>query len=246
MYTRERKNNISKGVVFVLAMIITLSFMLPGIALASSEDLRDMDDTIDGQNNYLYEGIMERREGGPNDLDNIWNDSDKRNAEGANAQINMSSISRAVEVNTVRLSLWARKYIVPFTIVILLFNVFMLATTGVKNYSNRKKYIYGSIFLYIFFLIVLNFPLYILWRHSLGTEAPFTLDGFYLFVEGLTDFLKEQSFIISLIILSYGLVNYIGSETNLPKRMASTYAMKASVLLFVLFQIMPLILKLAV
>lgn len=230
----------------ILALFFVFIFVLSfGGMCFASENLNDMDRTIDEQNEYLYDGIMENKQYGPNDLEEMLRESDRKNAQG-NQTIDVSSISKAVEINTVRLSLWARKYIVPFTIVIMLFNVFMLSTTGVKNYKNRKRYIYGSVFLYVFFLIVLNFPLYLLWRYSLGVTSPFSFEGFYSFVEGLTDFLKEQSFVLSLIILSYGLVNYIGSQSNLPKRLASSFAIKASVLMFILFQIMPLILKLAI
>lgn len=243
MYLNKRKHG---NIIFLfLAAAMLLGFVFPMTALAS-ENLKDMEITIDSQNEYLYEGIMENEKNGPNDLENMLKESDRKNAQGATHNIDMGSISDAVEVNTIKLSLWARKYIVPFTIIIMLFNVFMLSTTGMKNYSKRKRYIYGSIFIYIFFLIVINFPLYLLWRYSLGTEGIFNFEWFYSFVEGLTDFLKEKSFVFSLIILSYGLVNYIGSQNDIPKRMASTFAMKASILMFVLFQIMPLILKMAV
>lgn len=234
-----------KNILLILIGVFLVSFLIPVVSVATSEDIREIDDTIDNQNNTLYEMIMDNKKHGSNDMEEMLKESDRKNAQGSQ-NINLSNIGRAIEINSVKLSLWARKYIVPFTIVIILFNVFMLATTGVKNYKNRKKYIFGSVFLYVFFLIVLNFPLYLLWRYSLGFESPFSFQGFYVFVEGLTDFLKEQSFVISLIVMSYGLVNYIGSVSNLPKRLASLYAIKASVLMFILFQIMPLILKLAV
>lgn len=246
MYTKIRRGKLKSKITLLFFSIIILAFTTSSLIYATSEDLKDMDNTIDEQNTYLYDAIMKNRGKGANDLKEMLKESDRRNADGAGANIDIPGIGKAVEINIIKLSLWARKYIVPFTIMILLFNIFMFATTGVKNYGNRKQYIYGSIFLYVFFLVILNLPLYILWRRSLGIEAPFTFDGFYLFVEGLTSFLKKQSFVISLIILSYGLINYIGSETNLPKRLASVYVMKASALLFVLFQIMPLILKLAV
>lgn len=243
MYT---KTVITHLKIKMISIFIFLLFLvsLPFNAIASN-DVKDMDNTIEEQNEFLYEGIMENKKYGPNDLEEMLKESDRKNAEGISG-IDLSNLSRAVEINTVKLSLWARKYIVPFTIILMLFNIFMLATTGVKNYGNRKKYIFGSIFLYVFFLIILNFPLYLLWRYSLGVDGTFNFQGIYAFVEGLTQFLKKQSFVFALIIMSYGLVNYVGSQLDLPKRKASVFAMKSSVLMFILFQIMPLILKLAV
>lgn len=234
---------ILKSKLFVYS--IALFFLFTPSYIISSSDVLEMENTIEEQNRFLYEGIMENKKYGPNDLEEMLKESDRRNSEETR-EINLSILSRAVEINSVKLSLWARKYIVPFTIILLLFNVFMLSTTGVKNYANRKKYIFGSMFLYVFFLIVLNFPLYLLWRYSLGVASPFTFDGLYSFVEALTLFLKEQSFVFALIVMSYGLVNYVGSQLDLPKRKASVFAMKSSVLMFILFQIMPFILKLAV
>lgn len=244
MYTDNqilRKTNI---IYFILFIFVSTMLIFSDFSYATS-DLKDMDNSINKQNEEIYEGIIENKTDGVNVLEEIFIESDRKNQQGGAAEIDLSSISEAVEINSIKLALWARKYIVPFTVLIMLFNVFMLATTA-KNYKDRKKYIIGSIFLYVFFLIVLNFPLYLLWRYSLGVSAPFSFEGFYGFVEGVTDFLKEQSFVFSIIILSYGIVNYVGSQNNLPKRMASQFMIKTSFLMFVLFQIMPLILKLAI
>lgn len=230
-------------VICLVSILTTLAVSVP--SYANDDTFDNIESDIDKQNEQLYDKIMRYKTDGVNDLDSMFKESDRMNKEGGTAGFDLSKISSALQINSVKLALWARKYIVPFTILIILFNVFLLATSA-KNYKNRKKYILGSVFFYVVFLIVLNFPIYLLWRYSLGPGTPFSFDGFYGFVEGITIFLKEQSFVFSIIVISYGIVNYIGSQNNLPRRLSSQFIMKTSVAMFVIFQILPLVLKLAV
>lgn len=227
----------------LLIILICLMFVVPNLSFAN--ELEVIGNTVDDQNDRLYESIMKNKKDKINPLDQILDESDRKNAAPP-SEINLSNIAKSLEINSIRLALWARKYIFPFTILIILFNIAMYATTGVKNYSNRRKYIFGSIFFYILFLIILNFPLFLLWTYSLEDGSMFSFDKFYIFVEGVTTFFKKNSFVFSIIVLSYGAINYISAQSDLPKQFASKFAIKASFFMFILFQILPFVMKLAI
>ena len=156
-----------------------------------------------------------------------------------------SKVSNNLEKLSIQLALGARKFIVPITVITLLLNTIMLSTAGTKSLKKRKKYLYGSFMFYIFFLLVLNFPIYLIWRYSIGEKGFISFNGFYLFSMALSNFFKEHSFMFSIIIFSYGIINYILSDNDIPRRLASSYLIKMSAVLFVVFQTLPWILKLA-
>lgn len=227
-----------------IILIVAILLSIDMVCLAEN-DLKDMNNKIDEQNEKLYKKILENTKNESNILEQMIKESDRKNT-GSTREINLGNIASGIQKGSILLAIKARKYVVPVTMLILLFNIFMLSATGAKNIKNRKKYIYSSVFFYMFFLIVLNFPLYLLWRSSIGAGDIFNLNKLFELVEGISKFLKDNSFVFSVIIFAFGLVNKISSESNLPKRLASEYMIKMSFILFALFNLMPYILKLAV
>lgn len=224
---------------YKIHVIVLILCCLFNITSVYAEDVKNK---IDEQNQTIYDGIIENRKEDGNSIDKVLDHVDQKE----NETLDISGMGGNIEKASIKLSLAARKYIIPITILIIIFNVFMLTVTGAKNMSNRKRYIVGSIFLYILFLIVLNFPIYLLWRYSSGKEGIFLFKDFYGFVNSVISFFRDNSFVFSVIVFSYGIVNYISSETNLPKRKASTYMMKMSIIMFFMFQALPFIMKLAI
>jgi len=227
----------SKKVIFLLILISLLINALGVIAFAE-------EDKIENQNELIYEEIMRRKDIDRNPLDKVYEDLKKSDEE--NRGLNLRGVSDFLYDSSIKLSLLARKIIVPITLLVLLFNIFMLAFTGAKSIKNRKKYIVGSILFYIVFLTILNLPIYLLWRHSVGSEEIYDLNAFYRFADATSIFLKSNSFVIFIIIFAFGVVNRITSELDLPKRLASNFVIKISFVLLLLFNIMPFLLKLAI
>lgn len=227
---------------FVVFILIFLLIASNGLVVYADGAIKNIDETLDGQNEILYDEIMKNKKDKGSDFDKILNSRDDKDDD----VFSLSGVGKSIEHNSIKLALFARKYIVPLTILILLFNTFMITTTGAKSIKNRKKYITSSIFFYIFFLIILNFPIYLLWRYSVDIESTFFFRDFFGFVDSVAKFFKENGFVFSTIVLSYGMVNYISSESNVPKRLASSYMIKMSFVMFALFQILPLIFKLAI
>ncbi|MCK9471273.1 MAG: hypothetical protein M0Q88_05930 [Bacilli bacterium] len=225
---------INKKSIIVLMVILML---FPTFSFAQN-------DKVDEQNKLLYDEIIKRKNLDESPLDKVYDEMRKRDED--DSAISLKGIANFIYDSSIKLALVARKFIVPITLLLLLFNTFMLAVTGAKNIKNRKKYIIGSVLLYVVFLFVLNFPLYLLWRHSISSEELLSFNSFYMFVENLSLFLKENSFVMFVIIFSFGVVNRISSEVDLPKRLASNFIIKVSFALLVLFNIMPLLVKLAV
>lgn len=223
---------------FIIALLLLITFA--NASYSMSDD--DFEDTIDKQNNLLYEEIMKLKKDKGNPMGDAINEVNKRTG----STISLKGLAQNIEHGSIKLALLARKYIVPISILVILFNISMLSITGAKNLKNRKKYIWSSVIFYILFLMILNFPIILLWNYSTDMSSGFSFNKFYTFVNNVSIFLKENSLIFSIIILSYGLINYISSGTDLPKRLASSFMIKMSFLLFVLFQTLPFILKLAV
>lgn len=229
------KSNFYKVVIiFILLFTLTTS---QSFANKSAED-------IDKENEFLYEKIMEYEKDDDNTIDNIINDMKKKEQEGIKP-IKLENISDSIYVGSIRLSIIARKYIVPITLLVIFFYIFMLSATGAKNIKNRKKYIFGIGFFYLFCLMILNLPLYILWRSSITTVGLMDFEKFYNLVDSISRYLKDNSFVYFSIIFAFGMVNRISSETNLPKRLASSFMIKMSFILFAFFNLMPFILVLA-
>lgn len=228
----------------IIILFIIIFIMMPNIIFADKA-LDDVKETIDEQNKYLYDELIDKRKEDDSPLDSIM-DNVKKSDKKKPTEIDLSKVPSNLHKGSIKLALGARKYIVPLTILILLFNTFMLSAVGAKNYKNRKKYILGSVFIFILFLVVLNFPLYLLWRYSIGVEGFLNFEGFYRFVEALALFLKENSFVFFIIVFTFGIINMISAEYNYPRQVASKYLVKMSFVLLVLFNILPFVLKLAV
>ena len=239
MFTIKRLLNAKA---FILVMLI---FVLSSSIVFADNALEDMDNKIDKQNDELYEVILENKKDSPNIMDEMIKESNKKNASDVD-EFSLERLASGIERGSILLAVKARKYIVPITILILLFNIFMLSATGAKNLKNRKKYIVSSVFFYLFFLIILNLPLYILWRNSIGPEEFLNLNAFYRLAEGISSFLKANSFVFSVIIFTFGVVNKISSDSNIPKILASNFMIKMSFILYALFNLMPFIMKLAI
>ncbi|MCQ4924849.1 hypothetical protein NE686_17235 [Tissierella carlieri] len=233
---------ISNKKIFIMMVLFIL--LSSNISFAD-KNINEMDKKIDKQNEDLYEEILKNQKDGPNILDEIMKESDRKNHEEVK-DIDLGRIATGIQRGSILLAVKARKYVVPVTVLILLFNIFMLSATGAKNMKNRKKYIVNSVFFYIFFLLVLNLPLYLLWRSSIGTENLISFDAFYKLVVGISNFLKANSFVFFVIIFTFGMINKISSETNLPKKLASQYMIKMSWILLVFLNFIPFILKLAI
>lgn len=231
---------------FIYIIIILLFFLLSSFHTATADNtMIEVKDKMEEQNKILYDELKDKKRKNDKPLDAIMDKLEESDTKEP-VKINLGNVTDNLHINSIKLSLGARKYIVPVTILILLFNTFMLSTTGAKSYKNRRKYLIGSVFIFIFFMIILNFPLYLLWRQSLGIEGFLSLDGFYRFVEGLVVFLKENSFVFFVIVFTFGIINMISSEYNYPRQMASKYLIKMSFALLILFNILPFVLKLAI
>lgn len=234
-------NNLNKKVICFCLIFI---FIIP-IFVSADNSMKHVKDKIDDQNDYLYEKLLELRKEDREPLKGIIDESKKRDKE-APKSFDLGKVASNVHMGSLYLAITARKFIVPITILLMLFNVFMLSATGAKNFKNRKKYILGSVFLFVLFLVILNFPLYLLWRYSVGIEGFLSFEGFYRFAENVASFLKSNSFVFFIIIFTFGIINMISSENNYPKQMASKYLVRMSFILFALFNVLPFIFKLAV
>ncbi len=229
-----------KGRLCIIIILIIIFFTYVSLA----NDLNEVDSKIEEQNKTILEEIEKNKKDNSNTMDRVYDmmfDKDGKELK----EPSLSKVSSNLERLSIRLALAARKFIVPVTIIVILFNTIMLSTIGTKSLKNRKKYLYGSVLFYIFFLIVLNFPIYLMWRYSIGVEGFLSFDGFYRFAIALSNFFKEHSFMFSIIIFSYGIINYILSGNDVPRRLASSYMLKMSAVLFIIFQTLPWILKLA-
>ena len=234
-------NNFIKKTIYIFLICILI---IPSISYAD-KSMNEIQDKVDEQNDYLYEKLLELRKEEEEPLKGIIDESKKRDNEPVQ-DFNLGKVSSNIHKGSLYLAVTARKYVIPVTLLILLFNVFMLSAAGAKSIKHRKKYILGSAFLFVLFLIILNFPIYLLWRYSIGIDGFLNFKGFYGFVEGVSMFLKENSFTFFIIIFTFGVINMISSEYNYPKKMASKYLVKMSFVLLVMFNILPFILKLAV
>lgn len=225
---------------FILIIILIFSFSINTLA----NNMEDVDKKIEKQNKKIIEEIEKNKKDNRNTMDRFYDIMHEKDEEEPKDP-SLSKVSLNLEKLSIQLALGARKLVVPVTIITLLLNTIMLSTVGTKNLKKRKKYLYGSFIFYIFFLIILNFPIYLIWRYSIGEKGFISFNGFYMFSIALSNFFKEHSFMFSIIIFSYGIINYILSDNDIPRRLASSYLIKMSVVLFLVFQTLPWILKLA-
>lgn len=227
-----------------LFIIVILLIVLIFSNVVIAKDLDEVDEKIDKQNEKILKEIEKNKKDNRSTMDKMYDIMYEKDDEEPKDP-SLSKVSGNLEALSIRLALGARKFIVPITVITLLFNTIMLSTIGAKSLANRKKYLYGSFIFYIFFLLILNFPIYLIWRYSIGEKGFLSLNGFYIFSIALSNFFKEHSFMFSIIIFSYGIINYILSENDIPRRLASSYLIKMSAVMFIVFQTLPWILKLA-
>lgn len=228
---------------FIVIIFITVLSIF-SVSIVVADDLNEVDKKIEEQNKKILEEIEKNKKDNRSTMDKMYDMMWEKDSEEAKDP-SLSRISSNLEKLSIRLALGARKFIVPITIITLLINTIMLSTVGTKSLKKRKKYLYGSFMFYIFFLIILNFPIYLIWRYSIGEKGFISFNGFYTFSIAFSNFFKEHSFMFSIIIFSYGIINYILSDNDIPRRLASSYLIKMSAVMFVVFQTLPWILKLA-
>ena len=228
---------------FIVIIFITVLSIF-SVSIVVADDLNEVDKKIEEQNKKILEEIEKNKKDNRSTMDKMYDMMWEKDSEEAKDP-SLSRISSNLEKLSIRLALGARKFIVPITIITLLTNTIMLSTVGTKSLKKRKKYLYGSFMFYIFFLIILNFPIYLIWRYSIGEKGFISFNGFYTFSIAFSNFFKEHSFMFSIIIFSYGIINYILSDNDIPRRLASSYLIKMSAVMFVVFQTLPWILKLA-
>lgn len=225
-------------------LIIIMLIIIFSTNIVMADDLGEVDKKIEEQNKIILDEIEKNKKDNRNTMDKIYDMMWEKDNEKA-ADPSLSNVSNNLEKLAIKLALGARKFVVPVTVITLLINTIMLSTVGVKSLKKRKKYLYGSLIFYILFLLILNFPIYLIWRYSIGEKGFISFNGFYMFSIALSNFFKEHSFMFSIIIFSYGIINYVLSENDIPRRLASSYLIKMSAVMFIVFQTLPWVLKLA-
>lgn len=230
-----------KKIIFVL-LILTVLFSF-SVAYANNSELKDIDKKVEEQNKKILEELNKHKNSEDNTMDKLYEMIEEQDKEEIK-DISLPTIKSNIENLLIELSLKLRRLIIPITAIVVILNTFMLSTLGSKNLKRRKKYIFGSISFFIFFLVVINLPIYIIWRSSVDVNI-FTFEWLFNLTIGIVNFFRDHSLMFSIIILTYGIFNYIISDNNLPRRMASLYFMKMAVFMFVIFQSLPWILKLA-
>lgn len=225
-------------------VIMTILLLFSIVSYASANEIEEIEQNLEKQHKTILEELRKHSNKDKDYLNEIFNKIDERDRQN-NEEASLGALKRNIRNALISMSLKARILIFPITIIVLIYNIIMLATFGTKNLKKRKKYLFGSIVFYVLFLIILNIPILILWSYSLEDNFLFTVDNIYKATIVLSEFFRKNSFNFAIIILAYGFINNILSANNISKRLSSSYMMKMAVIMFIAFQTLPWILKLA-
>lgn len=205
-----------------------------------ADESKKITDKIDKQNSTLIDKLKKDDDRKNNDFEDAMKTLEDKHK--TSETIDLSKVSKNLQNLSYMASVKARKYVIVLTVVTILIYTLLIVTVGSKNLSKRKSYIWGCIIAFIFFLTVLNFPIFLLWYRANGIKLNSIYDGAFNFYY----FMNENSTIICLILMIYGAINLIMEKTDISKQLLGKYLINASIAMFIIIKSLLIMIRLSI
>lgn len=168
------------------------------------------------------------------------------NRENSSGEFNKAELMNKMESSIIKGVIGLRTYSIYMYVLLQFIVVILISTIGSKSLEKRKLYIVFSITITVLFLVFLNLPIIMIYFQNRALEEVIGEGGILKSLIGVISFLKDNSPVISMLLVVYGLINVTLSKNNLPKRMQGKHMIKLAAVVFLVMKILPLIINLIV
>ncbi|MBN1050394.1 hypothetical protein [Clostridium botulinum] len=131
--------------------------------------------------------------------------------------------------------------IISYGVLIIIMSIYM-STIGSKSINKRRNGMLIILGNTILFLVFINMPLFIIYftiaKNNIGGGI-----SIYSRILNILEFFRDNSFIISMLLAYLGVSKLIISKNNLPIRHQGKYLLKASVILLIVLNLVPIAIK---
>ncbi|WP_017826342.1 hypothetical protein [Clostridium botulinum] len=131
--------------------------------------------------------------------------------------------------------------IITYGVLIIIISIYM-ATIGSRSINKRRNGMLIMLGNTILFLVFINMPLFIIYftiaKNNIGEGI-----SIYSRILNILEFFRDNSFIISMLLAYLGVSKLIISKNNLPIRHQGKYLLKASVILLIVLNLVPIAIK---
>lgn len=221
--------NLVKYILFVFAFNIILVTCSSKVLAADTS--KNIEQKLQKQSDDILSKLKDKQPEYGNQFDSIMNayDENQKNSKGIYHKPNLLG-------PLLKLSIGARKFAVSIYILNIIGNIILLSTLGAKSLEKRKVYIFSSIAITLILLLFLNIPIFVIYFEYNSFFTMVTSGALNQHFYNTIFFLKDNSFVIFSLLLSYGIVNLAISRNNLPRRLTGRYLIKASFVLLIVMQ----------
>ena len=217
-------------------------FYLPNNGYADTTSIDELNEKLEDRKETIIDKALKSRQNSNSEFDEVL-EKFNQSRTARNTDIDPESIKSNLKQLFFELSINSRSLIIPAFILTIFINIFLMVIIGSKSLAKRKKYIFGSIWLSIFFLFFLNIPILMLYFQGNPLSNiinPKTIsNGLYSFII----FLKRNSITIAAIMLMYGVINKILGQNDIPRKMLGTYLIKSAIVIAIVLQALPIVIS---
>lgn len=201
---------------------------------------KEIEQKIDNQNEILQEELRdEKLKINGNDFDKVYDTFQENNKNATGDYLGKKIIENLNRI-FFNASIKFRKVVIIFYTLIICADVILVSTLGSNSIEKRRHYMLMAINITILFIIFINIPIILLyWQHTEDNNLV-SLSGLFSMAISIIKFLQYNSFIISLLVFLYGLVQLTLSQYDVAKRLNGRYLIKCAVIIFLTLQLVPM------
>lgn len=201
---------------------------------------KDMEQKIDNQNEILQEKLQdEKLKVNGNDFDKVY-DTFQENNKNATGDYLGKKVVASLNKAFFNISIKFRKVVIILYTLIICADVILISTVGSNSIQKRRHYMLTGVGFTVLFIIFINIPIILLYWQYTKDNNLVSLNGLFSMAISIIKFLQHNSFIISLLVLLYGMVQLTLSQYDVGKRLNGRYLIKCAVIIFLTLQLVPM------
>lgn len=230
----------------------TLLILMILFSLASLNIHAGFMDRLEEQNEAMkgsLESRFEEREEKSKEEDNIANIIERSRNNESSITLNFSNWEETKDSFfeiSFYLFLSARRFAIPFFLIMIAFKIILMGFTTGRNIPKRKKFFMGIISSATLLIIVLNIPFMIMFATEVSKDSIGEIGSISTYLFDFLFLLRSESWILATILLIYGLIYRFLSKVDTSKVRVSKYLINISIVMFIVLQVLPLLLDILI
>ena len=227
-----------KKSILIIVTILSIYFNSTSVVFADTTDKTNLQSKLEQQEEQIKDDMGDKIV--PKNNMNISDTADNiQNAEYGDLNVKKKTSAATEFINNFVIK--SRTTVIIAYAVFVAIISFYMATIGSRSLNKRRL---GLLLLKgntILFLVFINIPLIIIYFSNFKLNVDSS--SVYSRIMGVMNFFSENSFVISTLFIYLGISKLVVSKNDLPTRQQGIYLLKASVLLFMVFNLVPVAIR---